>query len=142
VNTVETPRKEAVRLRGVLNSGKFGSIGGFVSENSLANRVPRRTCKQEGIMLFMCISTWEPQQAKEAVKKRLEMEAKGTEMPAGLTKLGEWGYIGGGKAFVLLDVQDPASLMELYMAWSDVMKMEAVPVLERKDIAAIRGRLK
>jgi hypothetical protein len=91
-------------------------------------------------MLFMCISTWEPQQAKEAVKKRLEREDM--EIPKGLKKLGEWGYIGGGKAFVLFDVEDPAALMKLYMEWSDVMKMEAVPVLERKDIAEMRSRLK
>jgi hypothetical protein len=70
------------------------------------------------------------------------MEAKQTELPAGLKKLGEWGYLGGGKAFVLFDVEDPAALMEMYMPWGDVMKLEAIPVLERKDIAEIRGRLK
>ena len=93
-------------------------------------------------MLFMGIGTWEPNQANAAIKKRLEMEAKKVELPAGVKALGEWGYVGGGKAFVLYDVEDPVVFMQLCMAWADIMKMEVYPVLERNAIAEIRNQLK
>ncbi len=93
-------------------------------------------------MLFMCTSTWEPGQANEAIKKRLEMEKKGDAMPPGIKVLGEWGYLGGGKAFVLIDVDDPSAIMGMWMQWADVASVDMVPVLDRKDIKKLRSGAK
>jgi hypothetical protein len=93
-------------------------------------------------MLFMCTSTWDPSHANDAIKKRLEMEKRGDALPSGVKLLGEWGYLGGGKAFRLVDVDDPSAFMGLCMQWADVMSMDIVPVLERKDIKKLRSKTK
>ena len=43
---------------------------------------------------------------------------------------------------MLVDIEDPAALTGMCTAWSDVMSMEVVPVLERKDIKKRRSRSK
>jgi hypothetical protein len=91
-------------------------------------------------MLFMCTATWKPGQEREAISRRLENEKKGDPLPSGVKLLGEWGYLGGGKAFMLVDVEDPTAFMGMCMLWSDVMRTEVLPVLERKDIKKLRSR--
>lgn len=93
-------------------------------------------------MLFMCTSTWDPGHANEAIKKRLDMEKEGDAVPAGMKVLGEWGYLGGGKAFTLIDVDDPSAIMGMWMQWTDAVSVDMVPVLERKDIKKLRSRTK
>jgi len=93
-------------------------------------------------MLFMCTSTWNPGQANDAIKKRLEMEKTGDVLPPGVKVVGEWGYIGGGKAFTLIEVDDPSACMGVWMKWADTMSIDMVPVLERKDIRKLRSKSK
>jgi hypothetical protein len=93
-------------------------------------------------MLFMCTSTWDPGHANDAIKKRLEVEKKGDVVPPGVKVVGEWGYVGGGKAFFLAEVDDPSAFMGMCMQWADVMSLDVVPVLERKDIKKLRSRTK
>jgi hypothetical protein len=93
-------------------------------------------------MLFICTTSWDPGHANDAIKKRLEMEKTGDVVPPGVKVVGEWGYIGGGKAFFLAAVDDPSAFMGMCMGWSGVMSMEVVPVLERKDIAKLRSKMK
>ena len=93
-------------------------------------------------MLFMCTSTWDPGHANDAIKKRLEMEKTGYVAPPGVKVVGEWGYIGGGKAFFLAEVDDLSAFMGMCMTLADVMSMDIVPVLERKDIKKLRSKSK
>ena len=93
-------------------------------------------------MLFMCTSTWDPGHANDAIKKRLEMEKTGYVAPPGVNFVGEWGYVGGGKAFFLAEVDDLSAFMGMCMTLADVMSMDIVPVLERKDIKKLRSKSK
>ena len=105
------------------------------------NKDSSKDRKEEVYMLFMVTTTWEPEQTKEVIKRRLERE-KGNVGLAGVKVVGEWAYLGGRRAFVLCDVEDPAALMEMSMTWSDLASMEVVPVLERKEVVKLRNRLK
>ena len=93
-------------------------------------------------MIFMCTSTWDPGHANDAIKKRIEMEKTGDVLPPGVKVVGEWGYIGGGKAFTLIEVDDPSACMGVFMQLADTMSVDMVPVLERKDIKKLRSRTK
>ena len=79
-------------------------------------------------MLFMNIYTWEPGQRDALIKRR--MEKGGNALSPGMKKLGEWFDIGGGRGFILLEGDDPKAAMTSTIVWSDLMKMEVVPLAE------------
>jgi hypothetical protein len=81
-------------------------------------------------MLFMVITTVEPEKRDEVMKRRLE---KGLMAAQGLKVVGEWQAIAGGRAFVLCEVDDPKAALATAAAWSDLVKMESVPVIETQD---------
>jgi hypothetical protein len=81
-------------------------------------------------MLFMTIYTWEPEQRNEIVKRRIQ---KGRLIPEGVKVLGEWSDLGGGRGFLLVESSDPKALMSGSRAWFDLMKMEAVPVMDTEE---------
>jgi hypothetical protein len=70
------------------------------------------------------------------------MEKTGDVVPPGVKVVGEWGYIGGGKAFFLAEVDDPSAFMGMCMTLADAMSIDIVPVLERKDIKKLRSQTK
>jgi hypothetical protein len=78
-------------------------------------------------MLFMAIATYEPEKRNEIIKRRQERGA--IEPPKGAKLLGEWTVIGGGKVFRLIDVEDPKAALAGTLAWSDLCKIELIPVL-------------
>jgi hypothetical protein len=91
-------------------------------------------------MLFMTIYTWEPGQRNELTKRRME---KGRRIREGVKVLGEWTDLGGGRGFLLVESNDPIALMSGTTAWGDLMKMEAVPVIETEELMKLaKGRAK
>ncbi len=88
-------------------------------------------------MLFMTIYTWEPGQRNEMVKRRLQ---KGRLIPEGVKVLGEWTDLGGGRGFLLIEANDPKALMLGSRAWSDLMKMEAIPVIDTEESMKLARR--
>jgi hypothetical protein len=85
-------------------------------------------------MLFITIYTWEPGQRNELLKRRME---KGMALHEGVKVLGEWTDLCGGRGFMLLESNDPKALIAATMAWSDLMKIEAVPVIETADLMKV-----
>ncbi len=82
-------------------------------------------------MLFMAIASYEPEKRNEVIKRRQE---KGAVLPPKGTKLmGEWTVIGGGRVFRLIDVEDPKAGFAAALAWSDLCKIEIIPVLETEE---------
>lgn len=82
-------------------------------------------------MLFMSIATYEPEKRNEVIKRRVE---SGTMSPPKGTKIiGEWTVIGGGKVFRLVDVEDSKAGFAAAVAWSDLCKIEIIPVLETEE---------
>lgn len=88
-------------------------------------------------MIFMTIYTWEPGNRNEIIKRRIQ---KGRLIPDGVKVLGEWTDLGGGRGFLLVEANDPAALMLGARAWLDLMKMEAVPVMDTEESMKLARR--
>ncbi len=76
-------------------------------------------------MLFMTIVTWKPTKRDEVFKR---FAAKGTV--TGGKIIGAWTAIGGGRAFRLVDVNDPNGMVTTSNIWSDIAELEVIPVME------------
>ena len=85
-------------------------------------------------MLFMCTYTWEPEQRDEVIRRRLEQERIISE---GSRPVGEWIVPGEGKGFMLVESQDARTMLGEFMAWSDLMKFEIVPVIEAAEVVEL-----
>jgi len=82
-------------------------------------------------MLFMTVFTYEPAQRNEVIRRRAE---KGTLAPKKMKVLGEWSYAGTGRVFRLVDVDDPAAMVEASAAWTDLGHLDVFPVLEVEKV--------
>ena len=77
------------------------------------------------------VNTFKPQYRDEVVRRRVE---KGTLVPKGMRLLGEWGCIGSGRVFRLLDIEDPATMLEATYPWTDIGDLEVYPVMETEKM--------
>jgi hypothetical protein len=82
-------------------------------------------------MLFMTVFTYEPAQRDEVVRRRAE---KGTLAPQNVKVLGDWSYLGGGRVFRLVEVDEPTAMVEAAAAWTDLGKLEVFPVLDVEKV--------
>jgi len=85
-------------------------------------------------MLFMSIYTYEPEKRHENIHRRLE---KGAIVPQGVKIHGEWSDLTGGRAFRLIEVDDPEAGLAASAAWNDIGKIELVPVMETEEVMEI-----
>ena len=84
-------------------------------------------------MLFLTIYTWEPEKRDVITKRRAE---KGNMVPKGVKIIGEWTDLGGGRGFMLFETAEPK--IEWTLAWSDLMKMDVIPVVDtEKDVMSL-----
>ena len=81
-------------------------------------------------MLYLTIFTYDPETRNEVVKRRLE---RGAQIPAGMKVIGEWSAIGGGKVFRVVEVASPEVSLAATRAWSDLGRMEIIPVMSTED---------
>jgi hypothetical protein len=79
------------------------------------------------IMQFMTIVTYDPDKRDDMIKRRLEKGAMASDKAK---LLGEWSYLGGGKTFRVVDVEDPEAILEVALAYSDLCRIEMIPVIE------------
>jgi len=80
-------------------------------------------------MLFMGILTWEPEKRDEVIKRRA-----GWEYPEGVKVIGEWSDLGGNRVFSLAEIDDPKAMLAAASAWTDVTKLEIVPLMETEEM--------
>lgn len=80
-------------------------------------------------MLFMSIFTFEPEKRDEVIKRRAEKGA----MAAGKL-VGEWSAIGGHRVFRLSEMDDPKALLQASLAWTDLGKIEIIPIMEVEEV--------
>jgi hypothetical protein len=85
-------------------------------------------------MLFMTIFTYEPAQRDEVQKRAA---SQGTMIPEGAKEVGVWSALGGGRVFRLLDVDDPSIMFQGTRAWSDLGKIEVVPVMDTGEVLKV-----
>ena len=85
-------------------------------------------------MLFMSISSWEPEKRDEVVKRFAE---KGAMTLPGRKVIGTWNQIGGNRVFRLVEIEDPKALVVATFAWSDLAKIEEIPVIETEEMMKV-----
>ncbi len=79
----------------------------------------------------MIVYTYEPEQRNETTKRRLHQQRV---IPEGMKVIGEWSFLGGGRGFMVLEVQDSKLLLKVFSAWSDLLKFEVFPVIETEEV--------
>jgi hypothetical protein len=79
-------------------------------------------------MLFMTITSWQPEKA-DAVGKRA---AQKLSLTAGKI-IGQWTAIEGGRAFRVVEVDDPKGAAAVCAAWNDICEMEVIPIMTSED---------
>jgi hypothetical protein len=82
-------------------------------------------------MLFMSIITFEPEKRDEVIKRFAE---KGAVTLSGRKVIGTWSEIGGNRAFRLVEIEDPKALVAATFDWSDLTKIEEIPVIETEEM--------
>jgi hypothetical protein len=82
-------------------------------------------------MLFLSIFSYEPANRDVVIKKRME---KGPMAPKGVKVIGEWSAIAGGKVFRLAEIENAAAGLAAVRAWSDLGKIEMIPVLPTEEV--------
>ncbi len=90
-------------------------------------------------MKHLCYFSWDTDTAKqmEAIRR---FRATGGQPPAPAQLLGRWiraDFMGG---VVLLESDDAKALTEFALMWSDVMKLEIVPVVEDQELVEVLNR--
>lgn len=89
-------------------------------------------------MLWMAIFTYEPEKRDEVMKRRL---AIGTGFPQGLKLIGQWMDLTGHRSFSLVEApDDPKLMVASVMAWSDLGKLDIVPVMEAEEALKLMPR--
>jgi len=74
---------------------------------------------------------------KDATKRFLKT---GAPVPEGVVQLGRW-HTMNGTGCAILEASDPKGVWSLCAEWSDVIDIEAHPVLEDSDAAEVLGKL-
>ena len=85
-------------------------------------------------MLFMSIVSWEPEKMDEVIKRFTE---KGAMTLPGRKVIGTWSEIGGNRVFRLVEIEDPKALVAATFAWSDLVKIEEIPVMETEEMMKV-----
>lgn len=85
-------------------------------------------------MLYMTVVTWEPDKRNEVIQRALEREEEETE---GVEVIGWWNDLMGGRSFTVVETDDPGAVMQVVQAWSDIVKFETTPVIERDEVMKI-----
>jgi uncharacterized protein DUF3303 len=88
-------------------------------------------------MKFMLTFTLQPATRNEAIARFLKT---GGPPPKGAKLLGRWTSTDLSKGYDLLESDDPSSLTELALQWSDLMEMHIVPVVEDKELGEVLKR--
>ena len=80
-------------------------------------------------MLFVAISTWEPERRDEVDKRAAAM----AKIPEGIKFIGSWVDLAGGRIFEVFEAADPKAVIEASYLWNDLCKTEIVPVMESEE---------
>jgi hypothetical protein len=82
-------------------------------------------------MLLMDITTFEPEQGVELLKRWGQVE--GMDLPEGLKVINQWFDAGGGRVITLYDVQKIEDYMAYNFPFTDLCEVEVFPVIEGED---------
>jgi hypothetical protein len=91
-------------------------------------------------MKFILTFTWNPDTNTRA-EGVARFQKTGGQPPKGAKLLGRWTRADLSGGFDLIESDDPKALAEFAWQWSDLMRMEIVPVLEDADLGQVLGRV-
>ena len=91
-------------------------------------------------MKFMMTFSWKPN-AKTQEEAISRFQKTGGQPPKGAKLLGRWTRADFSGGFDLLDTDDPQTLVEFALMWSDLMELTIVPVLEDAQLSAVLERM-
>jgi hypothetical protein len=80
-------------------------------------------------MLFMDIWTWEPEKRDEVAKRWVEWKC-----PQGMSVRGAWIDLTGNRYFLLYEIEDPKVLLAANSSWTDIAKVDCVPVMDAEEV--------
>lgn len=89
-------------------------------------------------MLFLSIFTFGAEN-REAI---LQRRATGERVPEGVQVLTEVVDLTKNRVFRISEVTDPKAILAANMAWSDLAKIETVPVMETEEVLETLDRMK
>ena len=85
----------------------------------------------------MAIFTYEPEKRAEVIKRRAE---KGPMVEGKL--IGEWGAVAGGRVYRVVEIDNPAAMLKAVAAWSDLGKLELIPIMASEDVIKLAASKK
>jgi len=86
-------------------------------------------------MLFLDISTWQPENSDKVIEHFKELRP-----PAGVNIINQWVDISGGRYFILYETDDPQAFAEFNLPWSDICLIENCPVMESTDFIKLMSK--
>ncbi|BAX63636.1 MULTISPECIES: DUF3303 domain-containing protein [Burkholderia cepacia complex] len=91
-------------------------------------------------MKFMMTFHWAPdtQQRAEAIER---FQRTGGLPPDGVRLVGRWTRADLSAGFDLLETDDMKKLTEFAYQWSDLMRLDIVPVLDDAELGEVLGRV-
>jgi hypothetical protein len=94
---------------------------------------------KEETMLEITILTWAPDKREEVIKRVQKLGMK----HEGIKVIGTWVDLQGGRAFQLNEVPaDPMLGVKANHAWSDLMDIETVHVMEGEEFMKLLSTMK
>ncbi len=81
-------------------------------------------------MLFMTMYIFERGQENEIAKKQMQRRS---EVKGGFKVIGDWISPDGHKGFILFEAEDEKAIKATTSAWSDIMRVETVPVISSEE---------
>jgi len=88
-------------------------------------------------MKFMLTFTLKPETRDTAIGRFLKT---GGQPPKGATLRGRWTRADLGGGYVLLESDDPSAVTAFALAWSDLVDLAAVPVVEDAELTQVFTR--
>ncbi len=71
----------------------------------------------------------------EAIKRFAEGSA--IQPPEGVTSVGRWHAVDGNIGWSLVETDDPKTIMDWLLHWSDIITYEVVPVIGDDELGAL-----
>jgi hypothetical protein len=110
---------------------------GVVVRSSLLFLTPQNI--KGGKMLFLSIFTFGAENREAVLQRRA---TGGEEIPDGVQVLMEVVDLTENRVFRISEVTDPKAILAANMAWSDLAKIETVPVMQTDEVLETLDRMK
>ncbi|MCQ8894803.1 MAG: DUF3303 domain-containing protein [Methanolinea sp.] len=85
-------------------------------------------------MLFMSTFQWEPGRTEEVMQAKMK-----EQIPKGIKVVREWVALDVNRVYRLIEIDDPAALLQSGMIWADLGYTEMHPVMDAKDAMKLLG---